>query len=100
MTNVRKLPQAQEDLLDIWLNLGLDNHSQADRYLDFIESKLRLLAGSPGMGRLRADLAQGLRGFPVDDYMIYYREADEGIDVVRVLHAARDIEALFHDKSV
>jgi toxin ParE1/3/4 len=97
MTVVRKLPQAREDLLDIWLHIGRDSPSRADRYLDLLESKLHLLSGSPHMGRLHTYLAQGLRGLPVDDYIILYREADDGIEVVRVLHGARDIESLFRD---
>jgi toxin ParE1/3/4 len=95
MTTVRKLPQAEEDLLAIWLHIGCDSPDHADRYLDVLEGKLHLLAGAPGLGRLHTDLADGLRGFPVDEYVIFYREADDGIEVVRVLHGARDIESLF-----
>ena len=98
MTMIRRLPKAQEDLLDIWCHIGCDNPNQADRYLDFLEDKLKLLATTPGMGRLYNDLAPGLRVFPVDDYLIFYRQSVEGIDVVRVLHGARDIESLFRDE--
>jgi toxin ParE1/3/4 len=97
MTLIRRLPKAQEDLLDIWCHIGCDNPNQADRYLDFLEEKLKLLATIPGMGRLHNDLGPGLRVFPVDDYLIFYRQSVEGIDVVRVLHGARDIESLFRD---
>ena len=97
MTTVRKLPQAQEDLLDIWCHIGCDNPSQADRYLDRLEQKLKLLATTPGMGRPVDDLAPGLRLFPVDDYLLFYRQTGEGIDIVCVLHGARDIEFLFRD---
>jgi toxin ParE1/3/4 len=97
MTKIRKLPRAQEDLLDIWCHIGCDNPYQADRYLDFLEGKLNLLATTPGMGRLCYNLAQGLRVFPVDDYLIFYLQTDPGIDIVRVLHGARDIESLLWD---
>jgi toxin ParE1/3/4 len=46
---------------------------------------------------LRPDLGAGILGFPVEDYVIFYRQVSTGIEVVRVLHGARDIEALFHD---
>jgi toxin ParE1/3/4 len=49
------------------------------------------------MGRLYPELAADLRGFPADDYIIFYREVSEGIEIVRVLHGARDIQAVFHD---
>lgn len=94
---IRRFLKAQEDLLDIWCHIGCDNPNQADRYLDYLEEKLSLLATTPGMGRLCNELAPGLRVFPVDNYLIFYRQSVEGIDVVRVLHGARDIEVLFQD---
>ena len=39
----------------------------------------------------------GLRSWSVGNYVIFYRQVSTGIDIVRVLHGARDIEALFHD---
>ena len=91
MTMIRRLPKAREDLLDIWCHIGCDNLNHADRYLDFIEEKLKLLATTHGMGRLYNDLGLGLRVFPVDDYLIFYRQSVGGIDVVRVLHGVRDL---------
>ena len=58
---------------------------------------MQLLATMPRMGRLRPELGDCLRGFPVDDYTIYYRETGQGIEVIRVLHDARDILARFHE---
>lgn len=97
MTVVRKLPQAEEDLLDLWCHIGCDNPLQADRYLDFLEAKLNLLACTPGMGRSQDHLGPELCVFPVDSYLIFYRQTDAGIDIVRVLHGARDVEYLFQD---
>jgi toxin ParE1/3/4 len=97
MTAVRKLPQAQEDLLEIWLRIAADSPLRADQFLDFLDGKMHLIATSARMGRLYPDLGEGLRGFPVQDYLIFYRQASQGIEVIRVLHAARDIEALFRD---
>ena len=97
MSRVHKLPQAEEDLLDIWVHIASDSPFHADRFLDLLDDKMRLLADAPGMGRSRAELSPGLRGFPVGNYLIFYRQAGTGIEVVRVLHGSRDIEALFHD---
>jgi toxin ParE1/3/4 len=47
------------------------------------------------MGQLRQDLAANLRSFSVGNYVILYRPTRTGIDVARVIHAARDIGALF-----
>ena len=51
------------------------------------------------MAPLRPELSDGLRGFPTGDYVIFYREAGPAIEIVRVLHAARDIVALFSEET-
>jgi toxin ParE1/3/4 len=38
----------------------------------------------------RPDLLPGLRFFPVGNYLILYRESTEGVDLIRILHGARD----------
>jgi toxin ParE1/3/4 len=92
---VSKSPQAFRDLDDIAAYIGLDNPQAALRFLDSLENRFHLLAASPGIGRLRPDLGTGIQGFPVDDYVIFYRQLAAGIEVVRVLHGARDIDNLF-----
>lgn len=47
------------------------------------------------MGRARDELAAELRSFPFGRYVIFYEPIEDGIDVVRVLHSARDIDAVF-----
>jgi len=47
------------------------------------------------MGRAREELAGGMRSFPFGRYVIFYAPVDGGIDVVRVLHSARDIDEQF-----
>ena len=47
------------------------------------------------MGRARPELAADLRSFPVGNYIIFYRPIEDGVEIVRVLSGARDIDALF-----
>jgi plasmid stabilization system protein ParE len=47
------------------------------------------------LGRARLELAPNLRSLLVGDYVMFYRPIDDGIEVVRVLHGARDIDAMF-----
>lgn len=47
------------------------------------------------MGRLRRELAPRVRSLPFGRYVIFYVPLDDGIDVVRVLHSARDIDPSF-----
>ena len=45
----------------------------------------------PTMGKAEFDLAPSLRSFPVGNYLLFYREVADGIQLVRALHGARDI---------
>jgi toxin ParE1/3/4 len=97
VARILRRPQASEDIAEIWDRIADDDLVAADRWLDRLDRQLRLLATQPLMGRARDDLAEGVRSFPMGRYVVYYMPVDEGIDVVRVLHSARDIDALFDD---
>jgi toxin ParE1/3/4 len=90
-------PLAEADLLDIWDFIAEDSEANADRFLDVLNHKLQRIAQMPSMGRRREELAPGLRSFPVRNYSLFYQITEDGIDVVRVIHGSRDIEALFDD---
>ena len=95
MSRARTRPQAEADLFDIALYIARDDPSASDRFLDGFERTFQLLATTPDMGRARPELGQGLRSFPVGRYVIFYRSRHDGIDIVRVLSASRDIPSLF-----
>ena len=88
-------PEAEQDLLEIWLYIAEDSPVNADRFLDRLEGKALNLARAAQIGADRPDLAPGLRSFPVDRYVLYYRASTNGIELVRVLHGSRDIEHVF-----
>lgn len=86
---------ARNDLDEIWLYIARDSLDSADRFIDYLTDKFPLLASSPGMGRSRDDLKPGLHSQPVKNYLILYRPLKGRIEIVRVVHAARDLKALF-----
>ena len=86
---------AESDLIDIWCRIAVDSPEAADRFIDRIHRKLRILARSPGIGRSREQLGKGVRSFPIGDYLIFYKSVSDGILVVRVLSGYRDIDALW-----
>ena len=67
----------------------------ASRFLRLIHQKSLLLAENPFIGIARADLSASLRFFPVGHYVIFYHPIADGIEIVRVLHAGRDIDCEF-----
>jgi len=95
MNTYRISAQASVDLIDIWLYIAEDSVRHADEFTDEVRSKFPLLAQCPECGPRRDDLAPGLRSHPVDNYVIFYRAYAQGIEIVRVVHGARDIGRLF-----
>jgi toxin ParE1/3/4 len=95
MPSFRFLPLARRDLNEIWEYIAQDNLDAAERLVERIEELCELLATRPQLGRRREELAPGLRSFPAGSYLIFYQEIHDGIEVVRVFHASRDIDSLF-----
>ncbi len=95
MTTIVKRPRAELDLLDIWDYIADESFDRADDFLDRVDRKLQTLASNPGLGRRREELLAGLQSFPVGNYVVFYREIENGIDVIRILHGSRDIEDIF-----
>jgi toxin ParE1/3/4 len=95
MPSVLRTTQAHLDLVEIAFRIAEENPSAADRWLDLIGLKCEMLSRMPENGRSRFDLADGLRSFAVGNYVIFYRPVLDGMQVIRVLHGARDISALF-----
>lgn len=88
-------PRAIRDVQGIAKWIAQDNPSAAMRVVDDIDRVLRLIAPSPMAGEDVGQLMPGLRRTTRGSYVLYYRPADHGIDVVRVVHGARDIGNLF-----
>jgi toxin ParE1/3/4 len=65
-----------------------------------VDATLENLAAIPGIGARyepKDPLFEGVRVFPVSrfkKYLIFYRPIKDGIEVLRVLHGARDLEGL------
>jgi plasmid stabilization system protein ParE len=86
---------ARQDLIDIRNFIAKDNRAAARKVLTRIRAACRMLAKRPQVGHLRTDLAsEPLRFWPVYSYLIIYRPGSRPIEVVRVLHGARDISAI------
>ncbi len=64
--------------------------SQANAYLDGLESRAQLLAENPDIGTVRESLYEGLLSFPFERHILYYKKQARGIVIVRVLHQHMD----------
>lgn len=96
MTPVRISADAENDLDAIWLYIANDSPVNADRFLDRLVTILTTtLSTAPLAGRTRDEFGTGLRSFPVESYIAFYRVRDELVEIVRIIHGARDLTAIF-----
>ena len=71
---------------------------QARLYREELELGVQKLALSPGLGRVRADVAPSVRSFPIARHVAFYVESEGGITVLRVLHPAMDVAGAFPEE--
>ncbi len=88
---------ARADLREISDYIRLDSPAAAQRVRQELRAAMQRLAGMPGLGHMREDLAAidpALRFFSVYSYLIIYRTETDPLEVVRVLHGARDVRRI------
>jgi toxin ParE1/3/4 len=91
---------ARHDLAQIGDYIARRSPRSAQRFLDAAHAAFTTLVNLPALGgaweSADADLAN-LRVIPVTGfttYLIFYFPGDQEIEVVRILHGARDVESL------
>jgi len=96
------LPAADRDLADQAEYLTRHQSLQTGlRFYRAAEETFRLLASQPEMGKraeCRSPFLSGMRMFPLKrfpNHLVFYRRVENDIEIIRVLHGARDIEPLF-----
>ena len=95
MTIVQYQAAAEADLVEVWLQVADDGDlNRADEYISKSQAICELIASQPDMGLNRPDIANGVRSFPVDRYVIYYEHYGPTLSVLRVWHTAQDPKSL------
>jgi toxin ParE1/3/4 len=100
MAQVRKTPVAEASLLDIGVYIhqsggGLET---ALKVLGRIDAKAHQYANQPMMGTARPDLAENVRCFTVDKFVIIYEPSDDGITILLAVHGAQDVPRVFQER--
>jgi toxin ParE1/3/4 len=96
MTHFRLSHRAESDLEAIADYIANHNPSAAVRELEKLFDRFTLLGGSPLLGQVRPDLPGSPRTFTAGSFVIVYKPAVDGIEVARVVHAARDLASILH----
>jgi plasmid stabilization system protein ParE len=94
-------PEALQDLQDAWDFVAFDNVNAADKLLDEFFNVFEKLARQPGMGHTRPDLtARDVRFWPTGSYLIVYRQLPTTLQIVGILHGARDVPEILRKRQV
>src|SRR5258706_829311 len=91
MPRIKRTSAAKADVSGIWHHIASDNLAAAERWLDTVDRNVRLLAEFPALGPRRDELGPGLQSYPLGNYIIFYRSVRGGIEIIRVLHSARNL---------
>lgn len=89
---------ARRHLAEITTYIALESRTRAPALAfrkRLVEKCLKLAQLPATLGTQRPELAKGLRSTSVGSYLIFFRYDETAITVVAVLHASRDLTALF-----
>jgi toxin ParE1/3/4 len=105
VSHIVRRSSANRDLVAIFRKYARDAGIRvADRFFTEAELTFERLAGMPSMGTRYAPdepLYADLRYFPIArfrTYLVFYRAIPDEIEVLRVLHGARDIHSILTDE--
>lgn len=95
MKRFKLSPQAAEDIREAWAYVARDNLDAAQRVRLGILEACRTIARNPHVGHSRTDLTdKPVLFWPSGSYLIIYNPARKQVEIVRVVHDARDIPGL------
>ncbi len=97
MADVKLAKSAETDLQEIWDYISENSIDSANRVINDLLEKFRFLAKNSKIGVTQDRFILNLRKFSHKKYMIFYFEIENGVEIYRVAHSARNIEDLFED---
>ena len=87
-------PTAKTDIRRIGAYIKEENPDAALSLLNAFNDKFRMLVLNPKTGRIRPEFPGDLRSFSASRYVIFYRVTEDTVEIVRVLHGARDLPSI------
>jgi plasmid stabilization system protein ParE len=98
VNRIHRRPGVDDDIYDLAAYLITQSEDAARRFVDAVQKTLKDLATMPGMGSLKAfrdPALSNVRSWPVEgfpNHLIFYLMTVDGIDVLAVMHGARQLE--------
>ncbi|HEV7506524.1 MAG TPA: type II toxin-antitoxin system RelE/ParE family toxin [Thermoanaerobaculia bacterium] len=97
----RRSPLAESDLDEQALHIAQDSVNAALRFLDAAQAAFDRLHSFPEIGRSREFLhpeLKDVRSWPIpkfEKHVVFYRLSGDLVDILRVVHSARDLDRIF-----
>lgn len=94
---MRSLPfviskKAVSDLEEIWIyTLEKLSVEQADRYYNLIFDEIRYICKNVNAGKSMEHVKAGYRALKVKSHLVFYRVANERVEIIRILHERMDV---------
>ena len=101
---IKRRPRAIYAIIEMAEYIGQNSPASAERFMDATEAAFEQLEAMPGMGhlydssnsRLAGVRVWSVKGFP--NHLIFYRPFEAGIEILHLLHGARDIGAILAEE--
>jgi plasmid stabilization system protein ParE len=91
---------AWEDMLEICRTIGLDSPRRAETFLEELYDRCIKLGDMPAAFPLTPGYEQqGIRRRPFGNYLIFYRIGTEAVEILHVVHGARDYDQILSSKT-
>ncbi len=87
--------EALSDLEEIGDYIATDNPLRAESFVGELRAHCERLTTNPRIYPVRHSLPGNVRIAPHGNYLIIYREIDDALEIVRIVHAARSIDNMF-----
>jgi toxin ParE1/3/4 len=97
-------PEADQDLDEHFAYISADRPGAGIRFLSSARAAMDRLAEFPGIGRAREfknPALAGIRSWAIpgfERYLMFYRQIADGVEVVRVVHGARDVPTILGEQ--
>jgi toxin ParE1/3/4 len=98
---VTRKPDVRRDLSEQADYIARGSVDAASRFLDAVEATFEFLADNCDIGQVCAfedPRTLGLRVWPIrgfPNHLVFYLPTKDGVDIIRVLHGARDLNSIF-----
>ncbi len=98
MKRVNITPAADRDADEIFAYIARDDPVAAEEQIQRIFRAAKRLAHFPESGRARAEIGPGARTIVVGRYLLLYRVGPDKVDILRIVHGARELSGLPDDE--